>query len=61
MNIDMYDQQQQGPPPPAPAGRPIDYYTPPADNNYYDYDPYADYYDEEGEEGMPTERELAEE
>jgi len=54
MNINMYDQQ--GVPSAGPA---IEHYTPPADN-YYEYDPYADYYDEEGEEEMPTERELAE-
>ena len=49
-------QQEPGP---AAAGRPIEHYTPPSDN-FYEYDPYADYYDEEGEEEMPTERELAE-
>jgi len=58
MNINTWDDQQQGP---VPAGRPIDNYQPPVDNSYsYDYDPYAEYYDEEGEEEMPTERELAE-
>lgn len=42
MNINTYDQQ--------PAGRPIDQYTGPVSDNYYDeYDPYAEYYDEEGE------------
>ena len=46
----MYDQQE------LPAGGPVTQYMPV--DNYYD--PYGDYYDEEGEEDMPTERELAE-
>ena len=53
--MNVYDQQG----PAAPAAAPSAQYTAPADN-YYDYDPYGDYYDEEGEEEMPTERELAE-
>ena len=52
----MYDQQQA-----MPAGGPTPQYTPAVDNyNYYEYDPYGEYYDDEGEEEMPTERELAE-
>jgi len=55
MNINMYDQQG-----PAGVGPAIEQYTGPVDDSYYDYDPYGEYYDEEGEEEMPTERELAE-
>ena len=54
----MYDQQQGMP---AGGGGPAPQYTPAVDNyNYYEYDPYGEYYDDEGEEEMPTERELAE-
>jgi len=56
MNINMYDQQ--GPPVSAAGGAPPQMQYTAIDN--YNYDPYADYYDEEGEEDMPTERELAE-